>query len=139
MLGFSVAARLLVLVLGVCQTGSTRTCKLTACATAVEVCLADRTWGPCACDCGDGDACTVDGWTGSQCSDAPLGTDDGNPCTADSCDAVLGVRHVPVPAGTSCSDGNPCNGSEVCAANATCAAGTPPAVWFGSQQRSVHG
>jgi Dictyostelium (slime mold) repeat len=33
----------------------------------------------------------------------PVGLDDGNPCTTDSCDPVLGVRHLPVAAGCSAS------------------------------------
>lgn len=167
---------------GICTTGSTRTCKITNCAAASQVCLANRTWGPCVCSqCADGNPCTEDTWSGTSCvstpaylddanpctidacdartgithtpvangtscSDGnvcngaescgsgfcqpgtPLQVDDGNPCTVDSCDAVLGVRHVLVAAGTSCSDGNACNGLEVCSASGTCTAGIPPAI-----------
>ena len=49
---------------------------------------------------------------------------DANVCTTDSCSPSLGCRHVPVPDGTSCSDGNVCNGTELCA-NGTCLPGVP--------------
>jgi RHS repeat-associated protein len=165
---------------GICTTGSTRTCKITNCTAASQVCLADRTWGPCACSkCDDGNPCTTDTWNGTACvsspanlddgnpctvdacsartgithtpiangtycSDgnvcngletcwsgvcqpgSPLQIDDGNPCTIDSCDPVLGVQHTPATAGASCSDGNPCNGVETCNGSGTCLAGTPP-------------
>jgi hypothetical protein len=108
--------------------------------------------------CEDGNACTVDTCSagacqytpasvGSSCSDGNacngvetcdsagacrLGTppivDDGNPCTADSCDPALGVQHVPVPVGASCSDGNACNGEEICDGSGGCLTGTPPIV-----------
>ncbi|MFO0568839.1 MAG: hypothetical protein U0263_24465, partial [Polyangiaceae bacterium] len=52
--------------------------------------------------------------------------DDGNPCTADSCDPVTGQpHHDPVPAGTSCSNGNACDGAEICDGAGTCQAGSP--------------
>jgi hypothetical protein len=40
--------------------------------------------------------------------------DDGDPCTADSCDPIAGIRHTPVAPGTSCSDGLICDGAETC-------------------------
>ena len=49
---------------------------------------------------------------------------DANVCTSDSCSPSLGCRHVAVPDGTSCSDGNVCNGNEQCA-NGTCLTGVP--------------
>ncbi|MBK8997394.1 MAG: hypothetical protein IPM35_16825 [Myxococcales bacterium] len=53
--------------------------------------------------------------------------DDGNPCTADSCDEGTGtVHHDPLPAGTSCSNGNACDGVELCDGAGTCQPGTPP-------------
>lgn len=48
------------------------------------------------------------------CARTPLDLDDGNPCTADSCGESTGIVHSDVPFGTSCSDGDACNGSEVC-------------------------
>jgi len=50
---------------------------------------------------------------------------DGNPCTMDQCNAQGQPVHIPVPAGTSCTDMNACNGAEVCNASAVCVAGTP--------------
>jgi hypothetical protein len=43
-----------------------------------------------------------------------LHCDDGNPCTVDSCDAVLGCRHVARADGFSCADHDDCNGQETC-------------------------
>jgi hypothetical protein len=50
--------------------------------------------------------------------------DDGNPCTVDECVPAWGCRHVAVPDGSGCSDGDRCNGAEACRAG-TCMAGTP--------------
>lgn len=45
----------------------------------------------------------------------PNSCDDGNPCTADSCDAATGTcRKSNVPNGTPCPDDNACNGVETC-------------------------
>jgi len=61
---------------------------------------------------------------GGLCTDgADLGCDDGNPCTADRCDPLLGCRADPLPDGTSCADADLCDGAELCAAGA-CAPGT---------------
>ncbi|MCW5891700.1 MAG: hypothetical protein KIT14_14285 [bacterium] len=104
------------------------------------------------CNAGNGTVC--DGI--EQCSPAtgaceatPLDCDDGNPCTDDMCDPVLGCQHVnntascndgnlctlsdvcsngvcggvPLP----CGDGNACNGIETCnPTTGQCQAGTPP-------------
>jgi cysteine-rich repeat protein len=91
---------------------------------------------------GSGFACTCPrGYIGATCATATCaevadgfccnpGDDtrslisDGNPCTADSCDAETGVvSHEPL-TGTSCADGDSCNGAEVCQAG-TCSPGTP--------------
>ncbi|MDD9933665.1 MAG: putative Ig domain-containing protein, partial [Myxococcales bacterium] len=45
---------------------------------------------------------------------AAVDPDDGNPCTADSCDPAAGVQNEPVAPGTSCDDGNLCNGADIC-------------------------
>ena len=95
-------------------------------------------------NCNDNNVCTVDscdplfGCThpailnGTPCLDAtvcngaescqngtctagtPLNCNDNNPCTADSCDPVLGCLHTPLGEGASCSDGDICNGAETC-------------------------
>jgi hypothetical protein len=70
-----------------------------------------------ACDdddvCSQNDVCTATGCVGLPSVDV----DDGDPCTADSCDPSSGiVSHMVVPAGTSCSDGDACNGAEHCEA-----------------------
>ena len=39
---------------------------------------------------------------GTSTAGTPLNCDDGNDCTTDTCDAVLGCLHSPVPDGTSC-------------------------------------
>jgi len=75
--------------------------------------------------CTVGDTCNG---AGSCVAGALVPIDDGNPCTVDQCDPVLGVIHTPVAAGTSCSDGNACNGLETCDATAVCQPGTPPVI-----------
>lgn len=49
-----------------------------------------------------------------SCVTTPRTCDDGNACTADSCDPAFGCRHVNQPDGLACSDGNVCTGQEVC-------------------------
>jgi hypothetical protein len=46
--------------------------------------------------------------------------DDGNPCTADSCDPVTGCRNTPVAAGTSCDDGRYCTTADACNSMGVC-------------------
>jgi Dictyostelium (slime mold) repeat/Galactose oxidase, central domain len=86
---------------------------------------------PAGSSCGDGDVCngieTCDNGAVCQAGSAPQ-VDDGNPCTVDSCDPVVGVQHVPSSAATSCSDGNACNGSETCDGAGNCAASLLPFV-----------
>lgn len=81
--------------------------------------------------CLDSNACngseTCDANGACMAGTAPV-VDDGNPCTADSCDAASGVAHTPVSSGTSCSDSNACNGSESCNASGSCMAGTAPVI-----------
>lgn len=59
------------------------------------------------------------------CQPSPtlLDCSDNNPCTVDSCDPLLGCRHLAVPGGTACSDGDVCNGAETCHSG-TCGTGT---------------
>ena len=67
--------------------------------------------------CDDGDVCTL----GEHCvqgactAGAPLPCADGNPCTEDACDAVLGCLHLDRE-GDPCDDGDPCTLEDACAA-----------------------
>jgi N-acetylneuraminic acid mutarotase len=80
--------------------------------------------------CTDGNACNgvevCDAAGGCLAGTVPT-VDDGNPCTADSCSAQLGVSHVAVANGTSCGDSNVCNGAEICQSG-SCTPGTALAV-----------
>ncbi|HEV8199592.1 MAG TPA: LamG-like jellyroll fold domain-containing protein [Candidatus Polarisedimenticolia bacterium] len=60
------------------------------------------------------------------CQYTPLNCDDGNSCTADACDAVLGCQHTPVLDGTACDDGDLCTGDDACLAGSC--EGTPNGV-----------
>ncbi len=73
--------------------------------------------------CTDENACTVaDQCAGGQClSGTPLDCDDGNPCTVDGCDPVLGCLNKPLD-DVPCSDGNACTTGDVCQ-EGTCLAG----------------
>ncbi|MCC7535272.1 MAG: hypothetical protein IT379_03620 [Deltaproteobacteria bacterium] len=79
--------------------------------------------------CADADACngaeTCDG-AGACAAGTPPVVDDGNPCTADVCEASAGVTHTPLAAGTGCADADACDGAETCDGAGACAAGTPP-------------
>jgi RHS repeat-associated protein len=122
----------------VCTAGDS--CQGGACAAGTAVSLDDN--NPCttdSCDsvsgvvhavvaagtsCADSTACNgaevCDG--AGQCQPGtPLTIDDGNSCTADACDAILGVTHLPVAAGTGCADGDACNGIETCNGSGQCA------------------
>ena len=79
--------------------------------------------------CADADLCNGDELCDALAtcqSGTPLDPDDGNACTADSCDPIAGVVNTPVAAGTSCADADLCNGDELCDGAGTCAAGTAP-------------
>jgi hypothetical protein len=78
--------------------------------------------------CSDGNACNGEEYC--QAGVCATGTpvvcdDDNNPCTADACEPTAGCVFRPVPAGSSCSDGNACNGEESCNATALCLPGDP--------------
>jgi hypothetical protein len=61
---------------------------------------------------------------GGVCAPAlPPSCDDGNACTADTCDFVNGCRNAPLTNNTSCADTDVCNGAETCQAG-TCQPGT---------------
>ena len=63
--------------------------------------------------CEDGDACTVDGCTGTACTHAAKSCDDGNACTSDSCDKTSGCSNVAKTG--ACDDGSACTSGEACA------------------------
>jgi len=68
--------------------------------------------------CNDGSVCTlIDHCSGGSCIPGiPLNCDDGNPCTNDSCDAVLGCIHV--------NNTNACDDGSVCTVGDTCGGGS---------------
>ncbi len=67
-------------------------------------------------ECDDEDACTSgDACVEGECVGARLPCDDGNPCTADICDALTGVCSSTATEAP-CDDGNPCTVGETCAA-----------------------
>src|SRR5690606_6528563 len=78
--------------------------------------------------CSDSDVCNgfelCDGAGTCRAGTAPE-VDDGNACTADSCDPTFGVDHSPTPAGSSCADATVCNGAELCDGAGSCQPGTP--------------
>src|SRR5207245_7616004 len=67
-------------------------------------------------ECSDNNVCNgVETCSSGAChARTPPVIDDGEPCTTDSCDPILGVSHVHLAAGASCSDGNVCDGAETC-------------------------
>src|SRR5262249_3281904 len=104
--------------------------------------------------CNDSNSCTTDACVNGTCANIPVVTgtacgdnnvcngaetcqsgicvpsaapqcNDGNPCTADVCDPVLGGQNTPVANGTACADNTVGNGVEPCQAGA-CTRGTAP-------------
>ena len=75
-------------------------------------------------ECDDGNACNgAETCSGGLCQPGtPPVCDDGNPCTTDSCDQVLGCRQVNNT--DPCTDGNACTTGDVCSAGA-CQPGGP--------------
>ncbi|MFQ5478157.1 MAG: hypothetical protein ACE5E4_06030 [Candidatus Binatia bacterium] len=74
--------------------------------------------------CDDADACTtMDTCSGGVCIGGPApDCDDGNPCTVDTCDSVLGCQNVNV--SLPCDDGNACTTNDTCS-NGVCVGGSP--------------
>ncbi len=60
----------------------------------------------------------------ANCGGCGISCDDGNACTADTCNATTGCSHSPVADGTGCSDGNSCTGTDSCQAG-VCTGGNP--------------
>ncbi len=75
--------------------------------------------------CDDGSACTTgDACSGGVCvSGGPLGCDDGDVCTDDSCDPATGCVHMNNTA--PCSDGSACTTGDLCSGG-VCVGGPPP-------------
>ena len=76
-------------------------------------------------ECDDADLCTgTETCNAGSCQPGtPPITDDGNPCTTDSCDPLTGVQHVAAPTGTSCDDDtDACNGGGACDETGACIA-----------------
>ncbi|MCA9529032.1 MAG: DUF4215 domain-containing protein [Myxococcales bacterium] len=94
---------------GTCQSG---TC------TPNPACLTNS-------DCDDTNVCTNDACTNGVCvNTAVTCQDDGNECTAASCNPATGCSTTGVPAGTACNGGaGMCDGSGTCVANPVCGDG----------------
>ena len=74
--------------------------------------------------CVDGDACTTDDLCSlGSCVGGPVpDCDDGNPCTADTCDTASGCRNTNV--SIPCDDGDACTVDDTCSAG-LCIGGAP--------------
>lgn len=78
--------------------------------------------------CPDDSVCNgLERCEGGRCRPGtPLVCDDGNPCSADTCDPQRGCRFPLLPDGTPCGDDqNVCDGRDLCRAG-VCAASPPP-------------
>ncbi|MEE9230093.1 MAG: hypothetical protein V3U86_05255 [Acidobacteriota bacterium] len=77
--------------------------------------------------CDDGNVCTADSCdtTTGTCRFDPVSCNDANPCTRDECvsdsSSPTGCVHVALPAGTLCDDGNPCTVESACSTGGFCA------------------
>jgi len=93
--------------IGVCEDGNECT---------KDTCLGEGGCGHEALDsgeCKDGDACTVgDHCQQGECKGTPIGCDDGNPCTDDTCDGLGGCQYSFNLA--DCDDGDPCSVADEC-------------------------
>ena len=105
---------------GVCGSGKLLTCPDDGNPCTAEGC--DKASG-CASAPADGKTCVVDGGTcqegvceGGTCSAGAAGScDDGNPCTADSCDKASGTcKHAASGNGNACSDDSACTENDAC-------------------------
>jgi len=105
---------------GACATGvalvvdDTNPCTVDACDPVSGVIHTPRAAGT-ACDnatvCDGRETCNSTGQCGA--GTVPV-FDDGNPCTTDACDALIGATHTPVANGTACNDGNACTQTDTC-------------------------
>jgi hypothetical protein len=82
-------------------------------ATSAQVCVGGQLVE--AASCADSFFCNgTESCSAGFCARTLRNLEDGNPCTLDSCSENTGVVHNDVPLGTSCSDADACNGSELC-------------------------
>jgi hypothetical protein len=59
--------------------------------------------------CDDGDVCTAEGCDPIVgCTHTPIACDDGNPCTADVCDSTAGCQHTPITSPECVEPGSAC-------------------------------
>lgn len=72
--------------------------------------------------CDDGDPCTEnDVCINGVCAGTPIVCpDDGNPCTIEMCDGVLGCVTINQRPGEPCDDGSPCTINDTCDGNGNC-------------------
>jgi hypothetical protein len=77
--------------------------------------------------CDDADACTTtDTCQTGTCTPGPaLDCDDGEFCTVDSCDSIIGCQNASRPEGTPCDDGDVCTTVDECLLGACVGGGTP--------------
>ncbi len=91
--------------------------------TTGEACDAGTCGGGAPLDCDDGDKCTADSCNSiTGCAHSPISCDDNNPCTTDACHPAFGCTHAPNAA--ACDDGDGCTTGDHCAAGA-CVGGPP--------------
>lgn len=110
--------------LGVCQATDVDCedgdpCTTSACEPATGDCAPPAPADGAPCD--DGDLCTVnDLCLGGSCAGQALDCNDGNGCTADSCDAATGacINDGAALDGTTCDDGNLCTDGDTCVGGA---------------------
>ncbi|MBW1873587.1 MAG: hypothetical protein JRJ19_16085, partial [Deltaproteobacteria bacterium] len=108
-------------------------CCATACDDACRVCNLPGALGTCSIasdstPCPDADLCNGEETCQSGACQAgtQLACDDGNVCTADSCEPASGCSVTSVADDTPCPDANPCDGVETCQ-NGVCQDSTVPA------------
>ncbi|EFA82368.1 hypothetical protein PPL_04793 [Heterostelium album PN500] len=65
--------------------------------------------------CGSSDQCTQNKCSNDSCIEVKTDCNDNNPCTADSCDPIVGCTHIK----KDCDDNNPCT-SDSCGSDGKC-------------------
>lgn len=92
--------------------------------TVADACDADGACVGADKDCDPQDACLAGRCEGGVCKTDPVDCDDHNPCTTDSCDRVLGCRHVantlPCDDGDACTLNDHCDATQCVGAAVTC-------------------